>query len=85
MAGQFLDVNKTASGSDCHIMRTKSVGKIVHCGEHVDVGLLGCNAVWTCRQTLAFRRKVLFASLGLKSVYYPLLFTVSQINFIVTV
>jgi hypothetical protein len=33
-----------------------------HGGEDVDVGLLGCNAVWTCRYIPTFRRDILSLS-----------------------
>jgi hypothetical protein len=32
----------------------------------VDVGLLGCNVVWTCMQIPMFRRNILPPSSGLK-------------------
>jgi hypothetical protein len=34
--------------------------------KHVDVGLLGSNAVWTCRKIQTFRRNILPLSIGLK-------------------
>jgi hypothetical protein len=36
-----------------------------HGGKDVDVVLLGCNAVWTCRQIPTFRRNILPPSSGL--------------------
>jgi hypothetical protein len=37
-----------------------------HGGEDVDVGLLGCNAVWNCKKILTFRRNTLPPSSALK-------------------
>jgi hypothetical protein len=34
----------------------------------VDVGFLGCSAVWTCRYTPTFRRKILSPSSTLKAL-----------------
>jgi hypothetical protein len=37
---------------------------------NVNIGLLGCNSVWTCRQIPTFQRNILLPSSGLK--YVPL-------------
>jgi hypothetical protein len=46
----------------------------------VDVVLLGCNAVWTCRSIPKLRRNILSPSSGRRSPWEPQIWYVSKVN-----
>jgi hypothetical protein len=54
------------SDSPCRKIKSKSFAIWgSHDGENVDVFLVGCNVVWTCKQILTFRRTIMCPSSGL--------------------